>query len=121
MKRSGTSSQKHEDDLRRLQRLRLLDDDFMTRCLEDAPACVELILQIILNISDLHVIEVHTQVFVANLLNHSVRLDVLAIDSLERKYNIEIQRGDKGAGQRRARLNSSLLDARFTEKKHRSQ
>ena len=53
----------------------------------------------------------HTQVFVENLVNCSVRLDILATDSVGTKYNIEIQRSDKGAGRKRARYNSSLLDA----------
>ena len=52
----------------------------------------------------------------ANLLKRSVRLDVLATDSASIKYNIEIQRSDKGAGQKRARYNSSMLDARLLQK-----
>ncbi len=40
----------------------------------------------------------------------------LATDSASIKYNIEIQRSDKGAGQKRARYNSSMLDARLLQK-----
>lgn len=40
---------------------------------------------------DLEVVDVHTQVFVENLLNRSVRLDVVATDSVGRKMNVEIQ------------------------------
>ena len=46
-----------------------------------------------------------------NMLGHSVRLDIHAVDSAEKKYNIEIQREDKGAGSKRARYNSSVMDA----------
>lgn len=60
--------------------------------------------------------DVCTQVFVENLLNRSVRLDVLATDSTGRKFNIEIQRADKGAGRKRARYNSSMMDANLLEK-----
>ena len=67
--------------------------------------CVELVLSILLDKQDLKVNEIHTQVFMANLLNRSVRLDVLATDSQDIKYNIEIQRSNKSAGQRRARYN----------------
>ena len=67
--------------------------------------CVKLVLSILLDKQNLNVTEVHTQEFIANLLNRSVRLDVLATDSQDVKYNIEIQRSDKGAGQRRARYN----------------
>ena len=45
----------------------------------------------------------------------SVRLDILAVDELGRVYNIEIQRSDQGATVKRARYNSSLLDANITE------
>lgn len=69
-----------------------------------------------LNISDLKVLDVRTQVFVENLLNRSVRLDVLATDSSGRKFNIEIQRADKGAGMQRARYNSSMMDANLLKK-----
>ena len=45
------------------------------------------------------------------MLNRSVRLDILATDSTSKKYNIEIQRDDKGAGVKRARFNSSMMDS----------
>lgn len=56
---------------------------------------------------DLKVEDVRTQVFVENLLNRSVRLDVLTGQTI----NVEIQRSDKGAGRKRARYNSSMMDA----------
>lgn len=65
---------------------------------------------------DLEVMDVHTQVFVENLLNRSVRLDVVATDSVGRKMNVEIQRADKGAGRKRARYNSSMMDANLLQK-----
>ena len=67
--------------------------------------CVKLVLSILVDKQNLNVTEVHTQEFIANLLNRSVRLDVLATDSQDIKYNIEIQRSNKSAGQRRARYN----------------
>lgn len=106
----------HEQDLRRLQKFRLLDDDFMTKCFENDTACVELVLQIVLNKNDLKVEDVRTQVFVENLIKRSVRLDVLATDKDGKKYNIEIQRADKGADVRRARYNSSMMDANLLKK-----
>jgi len=65
---------------------------------------------------DLKVLNVCTQVFVENLLNRSVRLDILAIDDTGLKLNIEVQRSDKGAGRKRARYNSSMMDANLLEK-----
>ncbi len=81
----------------------MLDDDFMTKCFEGNTECMELVLQIIMDKDDLRIIDVRTQVFVENLINRSVRLDVLATDSSNKKYNIEVQRADKGAGRKRAR------------------
>lgn len=105
-----------QEDLQRLRGFRLLDDDFFTKCFEGNPACVELVLRIVLDKPDLKVTDVRTQVFVENLLNRSVRLDVLATDSAGGKLNIEIQRADKGAGSRRARYNSSMMDANLLKK-----
>ncbi len=101
----------HQEDLERLRNFRLLDDDFFTKCFEGDTACMELVLRIILEEPDLHVEEVRTQVFVENLLNRSVCLDILATDGRGRVCNIEIQRADKGAGRKRARYNSSAIDA----------
>ena len=42
-------------------------------------------------------------------------MDILEVDADNRVYNIEIQRSDKGAGVKRARYNSSLIDANVTE------
>lgn len=111
-----TIDQKHQEDLQRLKGFRLLDDDFLTKCFEGNTECIELVLRIVLDRSDLDVLDVRTQVFVENLLNRSVRLDILAIDSAGRSFNIEIQRADKGAGRKRARYNSSMMDANLLEK-----
>ena len=106
---------KHQEDLERLRGFRLMDDDFLTKCFEGDTACIELVLRIVLE-QELQVLDVRTQVFVENLLNQSVRLDVLATDSTGRKFNIEIQRADRGAGRRRARYNSSMMDANLLQK-----
>ena len=43
--------------LAEIKRMRLMDDDFMSKCLENAPECIELMLQIILGKKDLKVIK----------------------------------------------------------------
>ncbi len=108
--------QKHQEDLQRLRGFRLLDDDFLTKCFEGDTASIELVLQIVLEKSDLKVLDVRTQVFVENLLNRSVRLDILATDSTGAKLNVEVQRSDKGAGRKRARYNTSMMDANLLKK-----
>ena len=105
---------KHAEDLQRLSALRLLDDDFMNKVFEDK-ACAEFLLQIILQRSDLKVVQVHVQHEMKNLQGRSARLDILAVDQENRVYNIEIQRDDRGASVKRARYNSSLIDVNITE------
>lgn len=105
---------KHEEDLERLRNFRLLDDDFMSKVFEDT-ACAQFLLQIILQCKDLKVRHVHVQHEVNNLQGRSITLDIFAVDSLENIYNIEVQRSDKGASRKRARYNSSLLDANITD------
>lgn len=107
---------KHQEDLERLRGFRLLDDDFLTKCFEGDTASIELVLRIILNKHDLKVLDVRTQVFIENLLNRSVRLDIVATDDTGMEFNVEIQRSDKGAGRRRARYNSSMMDVNFLKK-----
>lgn len=105
---------KHEEDLQRLRGLRLIDDDFMAAVFEDC-TCAEFLLQIILKRDDLTVKEVHGQYSIKNLQGRSIRLDILAVDQKNRAYNIEVQRSDRGASEKRARYNSSLLDANLTD------
>ena len=108
---------RQEENLRLLEGFRLIDDDFMTVFFKDDIPCTELVLRIILEIPDLVVEEVHTQVHAANMPeDRSVRMDVVARDSAGRVVNIEVQRADKGAGSRRARFNSSMLDAALLQK-----
>ena len=108
--------QRHQEDLQRLRGFRLLDDDFLTKCFEGSTECIQLVLQIVLEIPDLEIVDVRTQVFVENLLKRSVRLDILATDSAGKKINVEIQRTDRGAGRKRARYNSSMMDANLLQK-----
>ena len=97
--------------LAEIERFRLMDDDFMSKCLENAPECIELILQIILGKKDLKVIKSQTEYPIKSLQGRGVRFDVFARDSKGREYDIEIQRADRGAEPKRARYNSALMDA----------
>lgn len=107
----SVTNEKREKIMAKIQQFCLFDDDFMTKCFEDSIECTELVLRIIMEKSDLKVTESRTQYTIKNLQGRSVRLDIDAIDSSGKKYDIEIQRADKGAGARRARYNSSLIDA----------
>ena len=94
-----------------IKNFRLMDDNFMSKCLENAPECIELMLRIILGKKDLKVIKSQTECPIKSLQGRGVRFDVFARDSKGREYDIEIQRADKGAEPKRARYNSALMDA----------
>ncbi len=106
-----TKEQLHQEDLQRLRLLRYMDDDFMTVCLADNFEGVELILRIIIGRKDIKIKSVRTQEALKNLQGRSAVLDVHAVDSTDKEFDVEIQRKDAGAGAKRARHNSSLLDA----------
>lgn len=106
----NTAEQMHRKDLERLRALRYMDDDFFTVCLADNVEAVELILRIVLG-QDIKIKSVRTQESLKNLQGRSAVLDVHAIGSNNKEMDIEIQRSDAGAGAKRARHNSSLLDA----------
>lgn len=90
---------------------RYMDDDFMTACLEDNYEAVELILRIVLGQEDITIKSIRVQDSMKNLQGRSAILDVHAVDNTGKGFDCEIQRSDKGAGVKRARHNSSLLDA----------
>lgn len=100
---------RHQRALAIIKRWRLLDDEFMKRCLKDNIPAVECILRIIMEKPKLQVKTVQIEDTIPNLLGHGIRMDVHAVDAEETEYDIEVQRSDKGAGMRRARFNSSLL------------
>lgn len=98
----------------KIQRFCLMDDTFMNKVFEDKK-CTELVLRIILDRDDLIVDHVNCQLDIKNLQGRSIRTDILAHDSKNVIYNIEVQNDDAGADPKRARYNSSLLDANITE------
>ena len=84
----------------RIQGLRLMDDDFMTIVFSGDNKLTEFLLRILLDRTDLTVKQSLTQKEKHNIFGRSVRLDVLAVDTEGKQYNIEIQRADKGASGR---------------------
>lgn len=111
-----SSKKKHRKTyLKRIQEFRLMDDAFMAKCFENNVECTELVLGIVLEREDLTVQKVETQHLIKNLQGRSVILDIYAVDTVGKKYNIEVQRANKGATAKRARYHSSLLDANITE------
>lgn len=105
----------HQKVLESIEKMCLMDDNFMSVVLQHNE-CMELVLRIILDKNDLKVIECKSQYEIHNLKNRTVRLDVFAVDSEGRYYDIEIQRADAGASPKRARYNGSIIDANSLEK-----
>ena len=97
-----------------VQGYRLLDDEFMRKVFEDKD-CTQVLIRIILKNKDLVVKDVYCQHPIKNLQGRSVNLDIYAVDPEGNLYNIEVQRWSKGASARRARYNSSLMDADLLE------
>lgn len=85
----------------------------MSKVFEDDKEATELLLSIILNRNDLIVTESKGQVSIKNLRGRSVRLDIKATDKSGKLYNIEVQRADDGACEKRARYYSAVLDTNF--------
>ncbi len=95
----------------KLEQFRLFDDAFMSKVFEDDVEATEFLLRTILQRDDLDVTESKGQSSVTNLLGRSVCLDIKAKDKTGKLYNIEVQRADSGAAEKRARYYSSILDA----------
>ena len=102
--------------IEKIQRFRLLDDTFFNSCFSDNLEGMELMLRIITGRDDLTVTEMINQNEVPNIYGREVCFDVFAKDSLGEYYEFEVQRSDKGAVPRRARYNSSMMDAMAVNK-----
>ena len=100
----------------KIQNLRLLDDLLMQTVLDGFIPGVELILRIILQKPDLTVTKLTVQKVLPNLATRDLRLDIQAIDSSGKHYNIEVQRSDTGAKPKRPRFHSALMDVQFLKK-----
>ena len=103
--------EKRQYILSRIQEMCYFDDVFMTKCLENYPTGIELMLRIIMNDHTLVVKEAQVQSVIKNLQGRSIRMDVKTTDLKKKEYDVEMQRADSGARPKRARYNSSLMDA----------
>lgn len=112
---SETEQQRKErerqEDLQRLRGFRPIDDDFMRCLFKDNVPLAEMVLRIITGKDDLIITECQTQKDMKRLVGaRSICLDAYGTDSENKKYDLEIQRADKGADPHRARYHSSVLD-----------
>ena len=108
-----------QENLQIISKLRLLDDDLMNLVFDKNIAATELLLNIILQRTDLKVLEVVAQREFKNSMagGRSITIDIYAKDSDEKIYDVEVQRADRGADFHRARFHSSMIDTRMLKEK----
>ena len=100
-----------QEDLQRLRGLRPIDDDFMRCIFRDNIHLTQHVLRILTGKEDLNITNVKTQADMKRLVGaRSICLDAYGTDDEGKKYDMEIQRSDRGAGKHRARYHSSAMD-----------
>ena len=105
------TEQQHQEDLQRLSELRPIDDDFMRCLFKDNIPLAEFVLRIITDKQDLMITKCETQKDMKRLAGaRSICLDAYGTDSAGKRYDMEIQRQEKGADPHRARYHSSVMD-----------
>jgi len=105
------TERKHQEDLRHLDNLRPMDDEFMRCLFKDNIPLAQLVLRIITGKPDLLITDCQTQKDMKRLAGaRSICLDAYGTDSSGKKYDLEVQREDKGAGPCRARYHASVLN-----------
>lgn len=98
-------------DLQRLQSLRPMDDEFMRCLFKDNLPLAQFVLRILIGKPDLVLTRCETQKDMKRLAGaRSVCLDAYGTDEDGKKYDLEVQRSDKGAEPHRARYHSSVID-----------
>ena len=103
------------ENLEMIASLRLMDDDLMRMVFDNNVEATQVLLNIVLERNDLTVLEVISQREYKNpnVGGRTITIDVFAKDKDEKVYNIEIQREGKGAGCKRARFHSSMIDTKM--------
>lgn len=108
----------HQMNLQRLRGLRPMDDDFMRCIFRNNIPLAQKVLRILTGKNDLIITELETQADLKRLVGaRSLCLDAIGTDEEGKKYDLEIQRSDAGAGAKRARYHASAMDVDNLEAK----
>ena len=103
-----------EDDLRRLESFRPIDDTFMRVLFRDNLPLAEVVLRTITGKEDLHLISEETQRDLKRLVGaRGICLDVYGVDDKNEEYDLEIQRSESGAKPKRARYHAGAMDIEY--------
>ncbi len=111
----GQMERKRKEPLEAVGKLSLMDDNLMTLVFDRNIEAAELLLNVILERSDLKVLEVAGQREYKNPMpgGRSITIDIYAEDRDGKNYDIEVQRSSAGADVRRARFHSSMIDTKM--------
>ena len=101
--------QRYERYKEKIKHFTIMNDIFMRNVLKEI-SCTEYILQVIMNRTDLKVIDQTLQKDYKNLQGRSAILDCVARDAENNHFNVEIQGENDGASPKRARYHCGLLD-----------
>ena len=93
----------------KIKHFTIMNDIFMRNVLKEI-SCTEYILQVIMNRTDIKVIDQTLQKDYKNLQGRSAILDCVARDAENNFFNVEIQGENDGASPKRARYHCGLLD-----------
>ena len=109
----------HQEDLQRLRGLRPIDDDFMRGLFKKNLPLAQFVLRIIIGKNDLVLTKCETQADMKRVTGaRSICLDAYGSDAAGKKYDLEIQRADRGADPHRARYHSSVMDVENLDAGH---
>lgn len=110
-----------EETLEVVDKLCLFDDDFMSLVFDRNIEATEYLLNTIFERSDMKVIEVVGQREYKNPVvgGRCITIDIYAVDSTGKVYDIEVQRADSGAVPQRARFHSAMVDTRMLKEKEK--
>lgn len=102
---------KRQEDLEKLRSLRPIDDEFMRCIFRDNIPLAQMVLRIVTGKNDLEITKLEIQKDMKRLVGaRSVCLDAYGNDTEGKKYDLEVQRANSGAGKHRARYYSSSMD-----------
>ncbi|MCD7820571.1 MAG: PD-(D/E)XK nuclease family transposase [Lachnospiraceae bacterium] len=87
----------------------LMNDSYMRVFFKDRD-CTELMLRVILENKSLSIADSELQKDYKNPRGRSAILDIVAVDSDGKKYDVEVQQESEGASEKRARYHSGALD-----------
>lgn len=104
--------EKHQKNLERIRRLRLIDDTFARVVFKDEK-CTLLLLTILLGRKDLVIKSLTTQMDLKNLMGHSSIIDIVVETGDGDLFAVEVQRRDEGHLVERAEYEGGLLVANF--------